>query len=230
MNNRLIPDLVMKVILSGLMDSSWGSFHRSTIVRLTVYANHVMIGVGEGCIHQWELDTLRNVSIKSEWINVKMLRTMYVEGIKYVPEKKFSGMPRGLLPIRSRDVYLFISDEMQMIFPAYRCFDINFSEQRILSILSPRTLVRDIVESVHPAFPKEKYRGRVHNVEVRAENLEKIFRMNYGVGVLKKESSIRGGVKAFPLLGGEDIKIIIEETQKNYSSKNIFMKKTDTTQ
>ncbi|MEM1997733.1 MAG: hypothetical protein QXZ27_06790 [Candidatus Bathyarchaeia archaeon] len=95
---RLIPAPAMKAILSGLLNSSWGNFHRSTIVRFTVYGNHVEIGIGEGNMYQWELDALKGVSIKHEWVTVKMLEIAQVEGVKYVPEKKVSGMPRGLLP------------------------------------------------------------------------------------------------------------------------------------
>ncbi|MEM1580946.1 MAG: hypothetical protein QXK89_00320 [Candidatus Bathyarchaeia archaeon] len=215
MSSRLIPDLVMKAILSGLLDSSWGSFHRSTIVRLTVYGNYMKIGIGEGSVHQWELDALRDTPIKNEWISIEMPRIVYVGGIKYIPEKKASGMPRGLLPVRSNGVYLFVSDKMRMIFPAYRCFDINFGEQRILSILSPRTLVRDFAEAVHPAFPDEKYHGRVHSAEVKVEELNKFFEMNYGVGMLRKRGSVKSEVEAFPLLGREDIKAITEKIREN---------------
>lgn len=217
MSNRFIPDLVMKVILSGLLNSSWGNFHRSTIVRLTVYGNHVKIGIGEGNIRQWELDALRDNPIRHEWVNIDIdnLRRIYVEGIKYIPERKVSGMPKGLLPIQSGNVSLFVSDERRMIFPAYRCFDINFGEQRILSILSPKTLVRDTAETAHPAFPGEKYRSRVHNVEVKAEVLGELFRMNYGVGILRKRSAIKGEADFFPLFGGEDIKVILNYIHKS---------------
>lgn len=98
----------MKVILSELLDSSWGNFHRSTIVRLTVYGNHVKIGVGEGSVHQWELDALRDTPIKHEWISIEMPEALYVEGIKYIPEKKVSGMPRGLL-LFGAETYIFSS-------------------------------------------------------------------------------------------------------------------------
>jgi hypothetical protein len=208
----------MKVILSGLLDSSWGNFHRSTIVRLTVYGNYVKIGVGEGSIHQWELDVLRDTPIKREWINIEMPAIAYIEGIKYIPEKKTSGMPRGLLPVKSRDVSIFVSDKMRMIFPAYRCFDINFGEQRILSILSPKTLVKDISETTHPAFPKEKYHGRVHNVEVKAEALSRFFKADYGIGMLGKRDIVRGEVKAFPLLGREDVKVILSNMIERFGS------------
>lgn len=214
MNGRLIPDLVMKVILSGLLDSSWGNFHRSTIVRLTVYGNHVKIGVGEGSAHQWELDALRDTPIKHEWISIEMPEALYVEGIKYIPEKKVSGMPRGLLPVWSRDIYLFVNDEMRMLFPAYRCFDMNFGDQRILSVLSPKTLVKDVAETTHPAFPKEKYHGRVHNVEVKAEALGRFLNEEYGIGILGKKDVIKGEIKAFPLLGGEDMKVILNNVRE----------------
>ncbi|MEM2789655.1 MAG: hypothetical protein QW236_04865 [Candidatus Bathyarchaeia archaeon] len=207
---RLIPAPAMKAILSGLLNSSWGNFHRSTIVRFTVYGNHVEIGIGEGNVYQWELDALKGVSIKHEWVTVKMLEIAQVEGVKYVPEKKVSGMPRGLLPTRSGSVYIFISDDLNMMFPAYRCFDINFGGRRILSILSPRSLVRDTAEAVHPAFPREKYRGRVNNVEVEAGALSRFFRDGYGIGVLRKRGAVKGEMKAFPLLGGDDIKVILE--------------------
>jgi len=95
LGSRLIPDSVMKVILSGLLNSSWGNFHRSTIVRFTVYGNYLKIGIGEGSIHQWELDILRSTPIKHEWIPIEIPRIVYVEGIKYIPEMKIPGMPRG---------------------------------------------------------------------------------------------------------------------------------------
>jgi hypothetical protein len=106
-----------------------------------------------------------------------------------------------------------------MIFPAYRCFDINFGERRILSILSPRTLVRDIAEAVHPAFPEEKYRGRVNNVEVKADTLNDFLEKSYGIGMLRRGGSVKVRVEAFPLLGGEDIKVILESIGK--ASRNI---------
>jgi len=215
LGGRLIPDSVMKVILSGLLNSSWGNFHRSTIVRFTVYGNYVKIGIGEGSIHQWELDILRSTPIKHEWTPIEMPRIIYVEGIKYVPEMKISGMPRGLLPVYSRDVHLFIDDKSRMIFPAYRCFDINFGEQRTLSLISPKTLVKDIAETAHPSFPKEKYRGKVHNVEVKAETIIKLFEGEYGIGVLRKRSAIRGEIEYFPILGRDDIKIIFRSIKEN---------------
>ncbi|MEM2341041.1 MAG: hypothetical protein QXX94_03490 [Candidatus Bathyarchaeia archaeon] len=214
--DRLIPAPVMKAILSGLLNPSWGNFHRSTMVRLVVYGNRVEIGIGEGNIYQWELDAIKSAPIEHEWINIESLEMVSIEGIKYVPEKKVSGMPRGLLPTQSGRIYIFVSDDLGAIFPAYRCFDVNFGERRILSIISPRTLIRDIAEAVHPSFPNEKYRGRVNNVEVKAEELDRFFKMNYGVGVLKKRSSVKSSVKAFPLLGGEDIKTIIEEIYEKH--------------
>jgi hypothetical protein len=210
LNGRLLPDPIIKVILSGLLDSSWGNFHRSTIVRFTVYRNYLEIGIGEGSIHMWELNILRDNPVRHEWINIDAPRLAYVEGVKYVPETKVSGMPRGLLPVQSKDICVFISDERQMIFPAYRCFDINFGERRILSILSPSTLVRDIAEAVHPVFRREKYRGRVHNAEVNAEALSRYLKSGYGIGILRRVSIVREEIKAFPLLGGEDIKIILD--------------------
>ncbi|MEM1530649.1 MAG: hypothetical protein QW502_03155 [Candidatus Bathyarchaeia archaeon] len=213
---RLIPAQVMKAILSGLLNSSWGSFHRSTIVRLTVHGNHVKIGIGEGNIYQWELDALKSVSVKHEWVTVKELEIAQVEGVKYVPEKKFSGMLRGLLPAQSEGVCIFISDDLGMVLPAYRCFDINFGERRILSIISPRSLIRDTAEVVHPAFPKEKHRGRVNNVEVGAEALSIFFRKGYGIGVLRKRGAMKGEMEAFPLLGGEDIKVILESLDEHH--------------
>ncbi|MEM1543384.1 MAG: hypothetical protein QXH97_03795 [Candidatus Bathyarchaeia archaeon] len=213
---RLIPAPVMRAILSGLLNSSWGRFHRSTIVRLTVYGNYVEIGIGEGNIYQWELDALKGASIKHEWVAVRVLEIAQVEGIKYIPEKEVSGMPRGLLPTRSRSIYIFISNDLKMVFPAYRCFDINFGERRILSIISPRSLIRDSAEAVHPAFPKEKYHGRVNSVEVAADALSKFFRDGYGIGILRKRGAMKGGVKAFPLLGEEDIKVILESLSEHH--------------
>jgi len=215
LSSKLIPDSVMKVILSGLLNSSWGNFHRSTIVRFTVYGNYVKIGIGEGSIHQWELDILRSTPIKHEWTTIEMPRIVYVEGMKYIPEMKISGMPRGLLPIHCINVHLFVDDKSYMIFPAYRCFDINFGEQRILSLISPKTLVKDVAETIHPSFPKEKYRGKVHNVEVKAETIIRLFKGGYGIGILRKRSAIKGEIEYFPILGREDVKIIFESVKEN---------------
>jgi hypothetical protein len=214
LEDRLMPDLAIKVILSGLLDSSWGIFHRSTIVRLTVYDNQVKIGVGEGNMHLWELDAIRETKIKREWVTIDAPRITWVEGIKYIPERKISEMPRGLLPLRNKYVYLFVSDEMQMIFPAYKCFDINFGEQSILSILSPKTLIRDFAEVSHPVFSEEKYYGRVENVEVKAEALAKFFKKGYGIGILRKKNALRNKIEAFPLLGRGDIEIIFQRLNK----------------
>ena len=57
-------------MLSGLLDSAWGSFSRSTIVRFFVYGNYVRIGVGEGNINQWEIDALKAAPIEYEWFKV----------------------------------------------------------------------------------------------------------------------------------------------------------------
>ncbi|MBS7609315.1 hypothetical protein KEJ36_00880 [Candidatus Bathyarchaeota archaeon] len=115
-------------------------------------------------------------------------------------------MPRGLLPVQNRNIFLFISDGMRMVFPAYRCFDIDFGNQRILSILSPKTLVKDVAKTTHPAFPEEKYHGRVHNVEVKAETFGRFLNADYGIGILRKRDTIKGEIIAFPLLGREDVK------------------------
>ncbi|MEM2027412.1 MAG: hypothetical protein QXJ13_07350 [Candidatus Bathyarchaeia archaeon] len=227
---RFMPAPAMKAILSGLLNPSWGKFHRSTIVRLAVYGNRVEIGIGEGNMYQWELDAIRSAPIEHDWINVRALGTVGIEGIKYVPEKKVSGMPRGLLPVQSGRVYVFVSDDLGAIFPAYRCFDINFGERRILSIISPRTLIRDIVEVVHSAFPNERYRGRVNNVEVKAEELDRFFKMNYGIGVLRKRGSVKSSVEAFPLLGGKDIKIIVEEIHEKHGCQSALIGGKDTIQ
>ncbi|MBS7607532.1 hypothetical protein KEJ14_06845, partial [Candidatus Bathyarchaeota archaeon] len=83
-------------------------------------------------------------------------------------------------------------------------------------IISPRSLIRDSAEAVHPAFPKEKYHGRVNSVEVAADALSKFFRDGYGIGILRKRGAMKGGVKAFPLLGEEDIKVILESLSEHH--------------
>lgn len=90
----------------------------------------------------------------------------------------------------------------------------NFGDQRILSVLSPKTLVKDVAETTHPAFPKEKYHGRVHNVEVKAEALGRFLNEDYGIGILGKKDVIKGEIKAFPLLGGEDMKVILNNVRE----------------
>lgn len=206
---------MLKVVLSGLLDSAWGSFSRSTIVRFFVYGNYVRIGVGEGNINQWEIDALRASPIQHERFKIEQLDTFYVPGVKYVPEEKVSGMPRGLIPVKSRDVHIFISEVEHAIFPAYRCFDINLGEGRILSIISPRTIIKDIVETTHPAFPKEKYRGKINNVEVNLAALNSFFEKGYGIGMLRKVGSlkVKNPIECFPLLGNGDINILL--TQAN---------------
>jgi len=216
LENRLLPDLDLKVVLSGLLDSSWGNFSRSAIVRFFVYGNTVRIGVGEGNINQWEIDALRASPIQHEWFKIEELNMISVPGIKYVPGEKASDMPRELIPVRSTDVWIYVSDIERAIFPAYRCFDINLGGGKILSIISPRTIKRDIVETVHPAFPKERYRGKVNNVEVEVGPLSRFFDRGYGIGILKKAGSkIKGEIEGFPLLGKGDIGAIFELINQN---------------
>jgi len=219
LKNRLLPDLALKVVINGLLDSAWGSGHRKTIVRFFVYGDHVNIGVGEGNIKKWEIDALNASPIRHEPFEIKRLDIIQVPGIKYVPGGKISGMPQELIPVKSREIRILVNDEERFIFPAYKCFDINFGKRRILSIISPKTSVKDIVETSHPAFPKEKYRGRVENVEVKAEALRPFFERSYGIAVLRKAISIfksENSVQGFPLLGSRDIEIILRNV-KNYS-------------
>jgi len=210
LNKKLMPDPVMRVILSGLLNSTWGFFHRSTVVRLVVYDDRVEIGVAEGNMYQWEIDVLRNTIIKHSWIRIKPPSLTYVSGTKYVPEKKTFGMPRGLIPVQGQMIPIFVSHEIQMIFPAYKCFDINFGEQRILSIAGPKTLVKDVVEAIHPVFSKEKYLERIHNVEVEAKELSRFFKSGYGIGILRKTGLSGRKFEAFPLLGETDIMVLVE--------------------
>ena len=215
LNDRLLPDLALKVVLSGLLDPRWGSFSRSAIVRFFVYGNYVRIGVGEGNINQWEIDALRASPIQHEWFKIEELNMISVPGIKYVPGEKASGMPRELIPVRSTDVWIYVSDVERAIFLAYRCFDINLGKGRMISIISPRTIIRDFVETIHPAFPKERYRGKVNNVEVKLEALRRFFERGYGIGTLKKTSSlnIKGQFEGFPVLGREDIMRVIHSVE-----------------
>ncbi|MEM2640604.1 MAG: hypothetical protein QW374_05060 [Candidatus Bathyarchaeia archaeon] len=214
MSHRIIPDPVMKVIVNGLLDSSWGMFRRSTIVRLTVDGDQVKIGIGEGCIHGWEVDILRSNPLKSRWIEIDPPELKIVKGIKYIPERMVSGMPRGLLPIYDTYLYIFVSSSNRMIYPAYRCFDINLGERRVISIISPKTLIKDIVETIHPIFPKERYRRRVNNVEVSTESLKEFFEEGYGVGILKENPiKAKGKVNALTLLGSYDVRYIIENVK-----------------
>jgi len=214
MKMRLLPDMVLKVVLSGLLDATWGKDYRSTIVRFFVYEERVRIGVGEGNIKQWEIDALRSSPIRHEWFKIEHLNMTYVPGIKYVPEKKVSGMPRGLIPLRSADVHIFISDVEHAIFPAYRCFDIDLGERRTLSIISPRTIIRDVAETTYPPSPKERYRGKINNVEVKVETLNEFFQRGYGIGILRKVGrlKIKSPIEAFPLLGKDDIRVLLKRT------------------
>jgi hypothetical protein len=218
--DRLLPDLALKVVLSGLLDPAWGSFSRSTIVRFFVYGNDVRIGVGEGNIWQWEIDALRASPIRHEWFKVEQPPTIWVEGIKYVPGEKASGMPRGLIPVHRRDVHVFIGDSERVIFPAYRCFDINLGKGRIISIISPRTMVSDVVETIHPAFPKERYRGRISNVEVNVETLSGFLEKGYGIGILKRKGSLTVGdqMEGLPLLGKGDLRILLERLEEDFKA------------
>ncbi|MEM2889127.1 MAG: hypothetical protein QXI71_05915 [Candidatus Bathyarchaeia archaeon] len=204
---RLLPGSVLKVVLSGLLNSTWGSFNRSTIVRFFVYGNNVKIGVGEGSIHQWEIDALNASPIQHEWFKIENLNEIYVEGIKYVPGGKVSGMPRELIPVKSRDIKIFYDEMRHGLFSAYRCFDINFGNGRILSIIGQRSIIKDMVETIHPAFPNHRYRGRVNNVELDVKVLSHFIKKGYGVGILRRKGSIRIGevMEGFPVLGIGDI-------------------------
>jgi len=211
LKGRLLPDLALKVVLASLLDSIWGNGRRRTIVRFFVHGNRVEIGVGEGNIKEWEIDALRASPIHHEWFKIGHLDKTYVPGIKYVPGGKTFGMPQELIPVKSGDICVFVSDVKRIIFPAYRCFDINLGEERILSIISPSTVIRDIAETAHPAFSKEKHGGKVNNVEVKLEALKYFFERGYGIGILRKTSllNIKNQTEAFPLLGNKDIKIIL---------------------
>ncbi|MBS7615299.1 hypothetical protein KEJ18_06190 [Candidatus Bathyarchaeota archaeon] len=204
---RLLPDSALKVVLSGLLNSTWGSFNRSTIVRFFVYGNNVKIGVGEGSIHQWEIEALKDSPIRHEWFRLEHLDETYVEGIKYVPGGKVSGMPQELIPVKSRDIKIFYDETIHGLFSAYRCFDINFENGRILSIIGQRSIIKDVVETVHPAFPNHKYHGRVNNVEVDAKILSHFIKKGYGIGILRRKGSIKieKVMEGFPILGISDI-------------------------
>lgn len=217
MRPRLLPDLTLKVVLNGLLDSSWGNGHRKTIVRLFVYRENVRVGVGEGNIKGWEIDALRAAPVKGEWSRVGRFNVFYVPGMKYVPGSRVSGMPQELIPVKSGDIHLYVDDGERILFPAYRCFDIDLGARRILSIISPGTVAKDVVETVHPAFPKETYKGKVDNVEVKAESLVPFFERGYGIGVLKRVGllNVRGAFKYFPLLGVGDIQLILREVERH---------------
>ncbi|MCS7120872.1 MAG: hypothetical protein RMJ07_06360 [Nitrososphaerota archaeon] len=107
MKDRLLPDLALKVVLSGLLDSAWGNFSRSTIVRFSVYRKNVRVGVGEGNIHQWEIDALRAAPIEHEWFKVKQPNVIRVTGVKYVPGGKVSGMLESLSQ-SAEETYTFL--------------------------------------------------------------------------------------------------------------------------
>ena len=201
-------------MLSGLLDSAWGRLSRSTIVRFFVRGNNVAIGVGEGSIWQWEIDALKSSPIQHEWFKIEQLDTVFVPGIKYVPGRRVSGMPRELMPVKSCDVQIFVSRVEKAIFTAYRCFDINLGKGRILSIISPRTTVRDIVETSHSSFPKEKYRGKINNVEIDLGAINSLLEKGYGIGVLRKVRSlkVKKPIEGFPLLGDSDLKLLLKQS------------------
>jgi len=227
LKDKLLPDLALKVVLSGLLDSRWGNFSRSTIVRFFVYCNKVRIGIGEGNINQWEIDALRAAPIEHDWFRIEQPNMIWVDGIKYVPGEKVAGMPRELIPVRSRDVSIFVSEAERGIFTAYRCFDINFGKGHVLSIISSRSVIRDVAEIVHPAFPNRKYRGRINNVEVNAEVLSGFFEKGYGIGILRKKDSLKIGdqMEGFPLLGKGDIKILLERVNLDSNTLGHEVKK-----
>jgi len=212
MKDRTLPDLALKVVLSGLLETAWGSLRRSAVVRFFVYGNNVKIGVGEGNIHQWEIDALREAPIEHEWFKIMDLKIISVPGIKYVPGTKALGMPRELVPVKNSETWIYVSKVEHTIFPVHRSFDINFGGGRMISIISPRTLIKEVVETVHPAFPKERVRGKINNVEVDAKVVECFLKEGYGIGVLKKKRFIKNGeqMMGFPVLGKNDLKIIFE--------------------
>ena len=225
--DRLLPDLALKVVLSGLLDTKWGNFSRSTIVRFFVYGNYVRIGVGEGNINQWEIDALKAVPIEHEWFKIEQPNMILVDGIKYVPGGKASGMPRELIPVKSRDVSVFVDEAEQGVFSAYKCFDINLGRGHVLSVISPRSVTRDVVETVHPAFPNSRYRGRVNNVEVNVDVLSGFFEKGYGIGILRKKGSLKIGdqMEGFPVLGKVDIEILLERINSNFETFSQKVKK-----
>jgi hypothetical protein len=213
LKDRLLPELALKVVLSGLLDSAWGGLSRSMIVRFFVYGNYVRIGIGEGNIHQWEIDALKASPIQHEWFKIEGLNMISVPGIKYVPGEKASGMPRELIPVSSTDVWIYVNDIERAIFPAYRCFDLDLGKGRMISIISPRTIVRDYVKTIHPAFPQKRYHGKINNVEINLATIISLFEKGYGIGILRKSGSlkIKNPIECFPLLGKEDIKIILKQ-------------------
>ena len=213
LENRLLPDLDLKVVLSGLLDPRWGNFSRSAIVRFFVYGNTVRIGVGEGNINQWEIDALRASPIQHEWSKIEQLNTISVPGLKYVPGEKASGMPRELIPVNSTEIRIYVSDIEHAIFPAYRCFDINLEKGRMISIISPRTIIRDYAKTIHPAFPQKRYHGKINNVEINFASIISLFEKGYGIGILRKSGSlkVKNPIEGFPLLGKEDINIILKQ-------------------
>ncbi len=218
MGNQLLPELVLKVVLSGLLNSKWGKFNRSTIVRFFIYGNNVKIGVGEGNIHQWEIDALRSCPIRREWRKVEPPVLSTIPGIKYVPGDKNFGMPRELIPIKASNVQIFVDYAAKMIFPAYRCFDINLGIHRIISIISPKTLVKDVAEAFHPSLPKRKYRRRVNNVEVSVETLSPFIKKGFGISVLRSRGGFGMGDKTetLPLLGNHDLLRILEKINETF--------------
>ena len=224
--DRLLPDLALKVVLSGLLDSRWGDFSRSTVVRFFVYGNKVKIGVGEGNINQWEIDALREAPIEHEWFKIEQPTTILVEGTKYVPGGKAVDMPRELIPVKSRDVNVFIGEVELGVFSAYRCFDINLGRGHILSFISPRSVTRDVAETTHPAFPNNMYRGRVNNVEVDAAVLSGFFEKGYGIGISRKKGSLNIGdqMEGFPILGKEDLRILLERVNSDSETINQSVK------
>ncbi|MCS7120391.1 MAG: hypothetical protein RMJ07_01815 [Nitrososphaerota archaeon] len=219
MNELCLPELALKVVLSGLLNSRWGRFNRSTIVRFFIYGNNVKIGIGEGNIHQWEIDALNTSPIRREWHKIKMPNIVTVAGTKFIPGSKIFGMPRELIPVRSNDIKIFISNSDKMIFPAYRCFDIDFGMGRVISVISPKTLIKDIEEAVHQTLPNKRYRRRVDNVEVNIETLTPIINKGFDIGVLKRKAGLSewNEIEALPVLGQHDLLVILENLAKKPS-------------
>ncbi|MCS7120873.1 MAG: hypothetical protein RMJ07_06355 [Nitrososphaerota archaeon] len=105
-----------------------------------------------------------------------------------------------------------------MIFPAYRCFNVNLGKRRTISVISPRTIIRDVVETVHPAFPKQRYHGRINNVEVDVGDINGFFEKGYGIGILRRKGSLKIGdqMEGFPLLGKGDLRILLEHINQDF--------------
>ena len=188
--------------------------YRPLRVRIAVCNNRtVAIGCGEGDITNWELSVFTKLSktLQHKSLTTRNLKLVRLPGVKYVREKQTYGMPPGLLPKRG-NVTLFYQPDDNVIFPVYKCLDIVFPNRAVLSIVSPKSVIKEKVKVRHPIY-NEIYRGVVSNAELSSSNLLQRFPRGVGLGVLLGLSRFTKRCEAVYLLGDEDFLAIVKAIQ-----------------